>query len=148
MNINHPHTQRDLKAGKLSLFDPTKDTRGREVAVILTYGYKETTWFPETEGIYVVEFNCPKEDRPEAIRLWSLGMGDCSSPQPTKKAVHRLYLDIVAKSPCLIPWVQISKRPCVFCKDHPEASGGSRVIIPIKELPEPCSSNELTRIYM
>lgn len=142
------HADAELRNPGVRLFDPSRDDRGPEVPVILTYGLRAGTWFPQTEGSYVVEFNCPKEQRPENVRCWSLGMGDCSSPQSTKAAIHRVYLDIVGKSPELAPYLQISKRPCVFCKDDPNHPGGSRVLVDVASLPAPCEPNKVAKFYM
>ena len=148
VDINHPMNIEDMKAGKFRLFDEAKDSRGPAVPVTLTYGVREDVWHPETEGSYFVEFILPKDQRPDSIKNYGLHFGDVSSPQPTKAIIHRLYLDIVEKSPELVGYVHITKRPCVFCRDSALAPGGSKVVVDMATLPAPADNKLIARFYM
>lgn len=143
-DVAHPFAVADLKAGLIRLFDPAADDRGPEVPVIITWGNESKTWFPKTEGIYVVEFI---RGRPEEFRHWSLGMGDCSGPQYTLASIHRVWLNITEKHPALTAHIRIVKRPCVMCKDHPDAPGGSFVVIDLATLPPACEQKKLSVWY-
>lgn len=149
VDVAHPWNQDEMKAGKFRLFDPARDDRGPEVPVTLTYGLREGTWFPKTEGSYLVAFVEPDEaKRPEAIRGIRLHFGSVSSPQPTKAVIHRLYLDMVAKTPALKGHLKVVKMPCVFCRDSALAPGGSSVFVPLDTLPPPAPASQVTRFYM
>lgn len=149
VDVAHPWDAEDLRAGKIRLFDSARDDRGPEVAVTFTYGLREGTWFPKTEGQYLLTWVEPdKAKRPEAVRNVGLHFGDVSSPQPTKAVIHRLYLDMVAKNPALAGQLKVIKRPCVFCRDSALAPGGSTVEVPMDALPPPAPTSMITRFYM
>lgn len=138
------HLENELKQPNTRLFDPSKDDRGVAVKITLTYGVRDDVWHPQTEGQYFITFkeNCPKEQKIQ------LHFGDVSSPQSTKAAVHRILLDILQKFPHLQPYLRCVKRPCVFCKDHPDAPGGSMVEVDIATLPPACDNSQVAKFYM
>lgn len=149
LDLTHPWNQAELKAGKFRLFDPAVDDRGPEVPVTLTYGLREGTWFPQTEGSYLIAFMEPDPaKRPASVANFRLHFGSVSSPQPTKAIIHRLYLDLVAKHPELVGHLKVVKMPCVFCRDSALAPGGSSVPIPLDSLPPPAPASQVTKFYM
>lgn len=149
VDISHPWEKERLVRGEIRLFDPTRDDRGPEVPVTLTYGLREGTWFPRTEGIYLLTWvESDKTKRPEAIRSYGLHFGDVSSPQPTKRAIRKLYEEMIAKTPALAGQLKVVKRPCVFCRDSALAPGGSSVDVPFESIPAPDAKTYVAKFYM
>jgi hypothetical protein len=135
----------ELKKDRVRLFVDGVDSRGPSVKIMLTYGLREGEWFYETEGSYFIAFT---GELPEHLRRHRLHFGNVSTPQPTKSAIHRLFLDIITKTPELKPYLKCIKMACVFCKDHPDAPGKSSIDIPLESLPAPSDPNKVARFYM
>jgi hypothetical protein len=128
-------------------FDPNTDDRGPAVKFIATWGKREDEWYPQTEGIYVVEF-IPGIVRPHPLDRFSLGMGSMSGPQFTKRQIACVYQGIAKRFPELVQYLRIVKRPACFSADHPDVPGGSFVEIPVESLPNPCDEKDTAKTYM
>lgn len=145
-DVSHPYYAAQLQSGDLRLFDPSKDDRGPEVTFVATWGNLVKTWFPRTQGVYVVQF---KADTPKDVRAgWQLGFGDCTGPQYKRSQISKVYADLVSKHPDWTNWLEVLKVPAVFRKDADGSPGGSCVVIDPVSLPCPVKESELSRTFM
>ncbi len=143
LDINEYHNADMLKRGVIRLATPDDD-RGLEVPFIATYGNERKTWFPETEGNYMLELF----DLPDDLKGWRLGFGSVSCPYPTLAQLHRSLIDLLNREPKLRPFVRGIKRPCVFCADVPELPGGSTCYIDLNNLPPPADKKTMPQFFM
>lgn len=148
-DVNHPDAINKLATGYFRLFDPAKDDRGPEVKIIATYVGKESSWFPKTSGSYALEFTEAFKDAPADIKRWTLGFGSRSAPQSSRAKIARAWNEY-HKNPQwapLLPYLRIVKIAAIFTTDHPDAPGGSYVVIDPATLPTP-HAGEIDRTYM
>lgn len=146
VDLNNRHYKQQLESGALRIFDPIKDNRGPCVQIMNTYMNKESTWYPLTQGTYVVEFD-PNKSVPKELKNHGLGFGTRSAPHSTLKSLHCAWKMLLKKCAHLVPYLRIVKVAAVFTTDHPKMPGGSFVIVDPAILPPAVDESRMDRTY-
>lgn len=141
LDLTHPYNVGMLERGEIRPFDAARDDRGPEVKIVATFVQRDSTWHPKTSGIYCLELS--REYKGD-VRL---GMGTRSQPMFKRSELHALYRQTLVRRPELAPYLLCVKTAAIFTADHPDAPGGSRVVIDPATLPAP-ATGELPKTYM